>query len=315
MLLGNYNVFSSNPGREMGGITNPVMWMKSGSVHNFFCSDANIIGETNKAGFPAGYGSGGSWALPPKAGGLSSHRNGTVSLSQTAALVGGLPGSGSASISITATATGGLIVLASGSSTITLDASGNILSVAAASGSASISFSPSATLGGEASLSGSATISLSGSATSYAIGYLSGTSSNETEFSPDVLARAVWDAVASDFNLAGTMGKLLNDAGASGNPWSASLASNNSAGTFGEFVQDLPAANDIATALLDLANGVETDRTVREALRLILSAVAGKLSGAGTTQVKIRDAADTKDRITATVDAQGNRTAITYDDT
>lgn len=60
---------------------------------------------------------------------------------------------------------------------------------------------------------------------------------------------------------------------------------------------------------------VEGTRTVRGALRLILSALAGKLSGAATTTVTIRDADDTKNRITATVDADGNRTAVTLDDT
>lgn len=69
----------------------------------------------------------------------------------------------------------------------------------------------------------------------------------------------------------------------------------------------------IATALLDLANGVETSYTLRQALRLILSSAAAKLSGAATTSVVIRDIGDTKDRITATVDADGNRTAVTVD--
>ena len=73
------------------------------------------------------------------------------------------------------------------------------------------------------------------------------------------------------------------------------------------------AAQEIATALLDLTNGVETSTTVRQALRLILSALAGKLSGAATATIKIRDINDTKDRITATVDADGNRTAVVRD--
>lgn len=50
-----------------------------------------------------------------------------------------------------------------------------------------------------------------------------------------------------------------------------------------------------------------------ESLRLANSANAGKLSGAATTTVVIRDVSDTKDRITATVDADGNRTAVTLD--
>ena len=71
----------------------------------------------------------------------------------------------------------------------------------------------------------------------------------------------------------------------------------------------------IATSLLDLAAGVEANRTVRAALKLILAAAAGKLSGAATTTVAIRDTNDTVDRITATVDADGNRTAVSYNTT
>jgi hypothetical protein len=56
---------------------------------------------------------------------------------------------------------------------------------------------------------------------------------------------------------------------------------------------------------------------VRQALRLILASAAGKLSGAetGSTNVLIRDTNDSKDRINATVDEFGNRTAVTLDAT
>ncbi len=70
-----------------------------------------------------------------------------------------------------------------------------------------------------------------------------------------------------------------------------------------------------ADGLLDRSAGVETSWTVRQALRIILSALAGKVSGAGTTTIVFRDQADSKDRISATVDSSGNRTAITYDKT
>ncbi len=75
------------------------------------------------------------------------------------------------------------------------------------------------------------------------------------------------------------------------------------------------AANEIADALLDRSNGIETSYTLRQALRIILSALAGKLSGAASTTVYIRDVGDSKDRITATVDSDGNRTAMTLDAT
>lgn len=71
--------------------------------------------------------------------------------------------------------------------------------------------------------------------------------------------------------------------------------------------------NSIADALLDRTDGVETGLTPRGALRLGASADAGKVSGAATTTVVIRNAIDSKDRITATVDGDGNRTAVTTD--
>ena len=73
-----------------------------------------------------------------------------------------------------------------------------------------------------------------------------------------------------------------------------------------------PSADDIAFTLLD-GFEIETGLTLRQALRLISAALAGKVSGAGTTTITIRDTNDTKDRIVATVDANGNRTAVTRD--
>ncbi len=69
----------------------------------------------------------------------------------------------------------------------------------------------------------------------------------------------------------------------------------------------------IAAALLDLANGVETSETVRQSLRLIRAVLLGKSDGFPAGPAHFRDRADSKDRVTATVDADGNRTAITID--
>lgn len=71
----------------------------------------------------------------------------------------------------------------------------------------------------------------------------------------------------------------------------------------------------IADAMLDEANGVETSLTVRQMLRIALAALAGKLSGAATSTVTIRNVGDTKSRIVATVDSDGNRSAVTTDGT
>lgn len=69
----------------------------------------------------------------------------------------------------------------------------------------------------------------------------------------------------------------------------------------------------IAEAVMDLADAIETSLTLREALRLIVSAAAGKVSGAATNTVTFRDLNDSLDRIVASVDAYGNRSSVTTD--
>jgi len=57
---------------------------------------------------------------------------------------------------------------------------------------------------------------------------------------------------------------------------------------------------------------IEGALTYQEAQRVMLAESAGKVSVSGST-VTFRDQADTKDRITATVDSNGQRTSITID--
>jgi len=60
-----------------------------------------------------------------------------------------------------------------------------------------------------------------------------------------------------------------------------------------------------------LADGDIDGYNLEETLKLCLSALAGKVSGAGTTDITIRSADDSADRIVATVDTDGNRSSIT----
>lgn len=57
----------------------------------------------------------------------------------------------------------------------------------------------------------------------------------------------------------------------------------------------------------------EGSESVLQGLRLFRAALVGKLNGAATTTINMRDAADSKNRITATVDEDGNRTAVSTD--
>jgi len=74
-----------------------------------------------------------------------------------------------------------------------------------------------------------------------------------------------------------------------------------------------PTAAAIATAIL--AAGDVDGYSVEETLKLCLAALAGKLSGAAGTTITIRSADDTVDRIVATVDSDGNRSAVTLTET
>jgi hypothetical protein len=73
----------------------------------------------------------------------------------------------------------------------------------------------------------------------------------------------------------------------------------------------------ISTAVAGVADGVldatvEPGATVIQSLRLSNSVLGGKVSGAGTGIEKFRDLADTLDRVTSTVDNNGNRTTESY---
>jgi hypothetical protein len=78
-------------------------------------------------------------------------------------------------------------------------------------------------------------------------------------------------------------------------------------------ISSIPTANANADALLDRAAGVETGITPRQYLRVSLAAMAGKADGLAGATVHYRDQADSKNRITATVDSDGNRSAVTLD--
>ena len=60
---------------------------------------------------------------------------------------------------------------------------------------------------------------------------------------------------------------------------------------------------------------IEGTTTFRQMLRIFMAALAGKSAGGGTVTLTFRDLADSKDRITATVDVNGNRSTMVLDGT
>jgi len=70
------------------------------------------------------------------------------------------------------------------------------------------------------------------------------------------------------------------------------------------------AINPSDAGLDEIAEGTTTQR---QSIRLANAANGGKTSGMETTAATIRDLADSKDRVTATVDRHGNRSSVTLD--
>lgn len=119
-----------------------------------------------------------------------------------------------------------------------------------------------------------------------------------------VVGNVSGNVVGSVGSVAGAVGSVTGNVGGS----VASVAANGISAS--SLATD--AVNEITAAIQALV--LETGLTWQQALQVIAASVGGKLSGAATTTIAIKNAvADDKTRITATVDSDGNRTAIVYD--
>ena len=124
-------------------------------------------------------------------------------------------------------------------------------------------------------------MTLAGSVNSQGYGYIVATT-EEAGLTPTGIANAVWAALASTHNAAGTMGEKLNDAGSAANPWT-------------EIIEDSMSAAEV--------------------LRVIAAALAGEVSGAGSGTETFKGLDGATNRIISTVDNDGNRTAVIVDGT
>jgi hypothetical protein len=120
---------------------------------------------------------------------------------------------------------------------------------------------------------------------------------------PSVLeiAAGVWAELLASYTGAGSAGKTLADA----------LVDTAEIGAAGAGLTAVQLAAAGVDAILDEV--VEGTLTLRQIMMLLKAVNAGKSSGGGTPTLKFQDHADSKARITATVDNLGNRTAVTLD--
>lgn len=76
----------------------------------------------------------------------------------------------------------------------------------------------------------------------------------------------------------------------------------------------LDAAQDAKlTEVYSQLSAIEGVYDHRDVMRVLLAAMAGKVTGADGSTIRFRDVGDTLDRIVATLDGNGNRTGITLD--
>lgn len=85
--------------------------------------------------------------------------------------------------------------------------------------------------------------------------------------------------------------------------------------TDGSYDADTTSAEElvVVAATNPWSETIETGFTAQELLRLMAAVLLGKASGGGTPTRVFRDVNDTADRVAATVEADGDRTAVTLD--
>lgn len=239
MLLGNYSVLNKSPGRFFGTFPQDTRqnWNKSGPARNMFVGFQR--GTMSKmSAVPRGTEPPYSWIIAQEGGDLST-------FNQLSGL-GELSGSMAKGVNATASLSGvGTISTASLSMVVSLISSiagigglsasmvGVVQMSATLVGSGSISAGLNLLANCIASLSGTGTVSANLKGKSYmeADIYVS-----QATATTEQLVYAIWNAIATQFNEAGTLGEKLNNAGSAGNPWATAITGNTNDGTFGEQV-------------------------------------------------------------------------------
>lgn len=286
MLIGNYSVLAKTPGRWIGGGA-IGLGMNRGDMNKTSMSRGvfNATDWEPKSGLPDGYRIPYAWVMPQTAGGLSARNavtgSGTVSTTALAVRLAQANLTGSGDL----TAIGGLIVqliadIAGSGEISDADLKAFLQAVASIGGSGGISDAEATGLGELiAAITGLGTAAGS---TATGIGELTADLVvTGTGLTTGNVGQAVWAAIASANNTAGTMGEKLNDAGSASNPWTEVIESGYTAA---EILRLLA-----AVAQGD-ASGLESGAPVFKSIDGATDRVTAAYSG-GTRTVTGRDAA------------------------
>jgi hypothetical protein len=281
VLIANYSYVNNLCGHNHSGVTNPLKWIRPHVMRGYFtyADEGPNDEQIRRDSFPTG-------TNPPYSL-IMGDKGALLVSSNTTNGVGALTGNAAMGRAIAATIDGTGSITSNLSLIIQLACS-DLNGIGGLSASMSGIVQMASTLAGTGNITASLQLisyvvcNMSGSGAVTA--NLRGTASLEaditpfTTLSPENLAASVWNSLAASFNSAGTMGEKMNDAGSAANPWT---------------------------------EVIESGYTAAEILRILAAVAAGKSSGQGSV---FRDLGDTKDRVSGTVDSNGNRTSITIDE-
>jgi len=250
-LIGNYSVILKNPATFTGGtqVSNcRNAFNATGQLRQRYYPET-VEGLPATTALPEGYLSPHSYMLPYELGSMTtSNFNGAATLAYTG--VSGLSGEVTMAGTGVFEATGGLLagleLTISGSGDLALVGGGLLEAIVAMAGEGLLTAAIGATAGLTLNLSGIRSMSLSPSGTGEMVLEIY---VNESQATVDQIVAAVWSAIATEYNVSGTMGNKLNGAGSAGDPWTTDLDSYTTDGTAGKILKDAKIKAAIAAAL------------------------------------------------------------------
>lgn len=206
MLLGNHSVINKSPAKFFA-------WTSSSNVRSNFSTNGSLRGiysnETipDQWWLPVGYN---GWMLPQRAWYVVGFSENQITTTGNAVM--GVNWDGQIDITFIATADLSLVVSATGECTISITGTGDAVWALYAIGSCNIDVSTIWTLGAIVFGNGQSSITINATANISALGFMTGTMSPFTELSPQGLAQAIWNSIASEYDNPSTMGSKLNTA-------------------------------------------------------------------------------------------------------
>lgn len=238
-LLGNYSIILKNPATFIGGtqVSNCRNAMGGiGQLRQRYYPETSGGLPTTTA-LPEGYLHPNSWMMPYDIGSMTtSNLNGSGSLSSEG--ISGLAGivtmDGSGLLEATGGLLAGLTVEMSGSGDLTAIGGGLIEAIVAMAGTGALSGALGATAGLTVVMEGIGTLTASPQGTGQMVIEIY---VNESQAQVDQIVAAVWSALASEYNVSGTMGNKLNGAGSAGDPWTTDLSTYTTPGTAGALMK------------------------------------------------------------------------------